>query len=105
MKLWQEKILVIPSNSAIYERGFWKQKFYQVPLASFIRVGHLGCLDANIIMQDTVEKFGLEGIIWPMTQHEEAENPKFGLNCVRSLDFSTFIYERMWFDLQFYVKD
>ena len=62
MKLWQ-KILVIPSSSAICERGFSKQKIYQEPLVSFIEGEHFGCFHANIIVWDRGRQYGLKGSI------------------------------------------
>ena len=38
----------------------FKTKCYQGSLASSIKVGHFGCLDVSIIMQDRGRKYGLE---------------------------------------------
>ena len=62
MKLWQQKVLVIPSSIAICGRGFSKQ-LYQGLLVSFIEVGHFRCFDVSIIMRDKVREYGLEGNI------------------------------------------
>ena len=59
---WQ-KLLVISSNIAIYERRIFIKKCYQEPLASFIEVRHLKCFDASIIRRDRVGEYGLGGNI------------------------------------------
>jgi hypothetical protein len=46
MQLWQ-KIFIIPTNIAIYERGFSKQE----SLARFPEVGYSKCFDESFIMQ------------------------------------------------------
>jgi hypothetical protein len=46
MQLWQ-KIFVIPTNIAIYERGFSKQE----ALARFPEVEYSKCFDESFIMQ------------------------------------------------------
>jgi hypothetical protein len=44
---FDKKIFVIPTNIAIYERGFSKQE----SLARFLEVGYSKCFDESFIMQ------------------------------------------------------
>ena len=48
MKLWQKKILVIPSSVAICERGFSEQNSIKSRLSAFIELGCFGCFDVSI---------------------------------------------------------
>lgn len=54
-----------------------------------------------LLANPRVEGYGLE----VTAQHEGLESSWFGLNVVRSLNFSTFTSERIFYNLQFCVKD
>ncbi len=66
MQLWQ-KIFVIPTNIAIYERGFSKQE----SLARFPEVGYSKCFDESFIMQHWDGQYGLEDDLWGVAKHDK----------------------------------
>lgn len=55
-------------------KGTFKTKWYQEPLASFIKAVHFKCFDANTIMLDKNGEYGLKGNIWVMAQHKEMDS-------------------------------
>ena len=60
------------------------------------------CFDASIMMHDRGGEYGWEDNTCVMAQHEELESSQFEPNIVRSSNFSTFTFDRIWFDLHFF---
>ena len=85
-------------------KEIFKTECYQEPLASFNEVAQFECFDESIRKHDRGGEYGLEGNVWVMKQHEEVESSSFGLNIVSNSTSSTFVFERIWFNLQFCVK-
>ena len=61
---------------------------------SFIEVGHFECFDASIIMRDRGEEYGWWAI-FELCCNMRNQSSYFGLDIVRSSNFSTFIFEKI----------
>ena len=86
--------------------GIFKTKCYQEPLASFIEVGQtLDALMRVSLCRIKVEKMDGRTIFVLFYNIKNRRVLSLDWNTVRSSKFSTFIFERTWFDLHFCTKD